>query len=228
MTLAGQQHHVTGAGGLEGCRDRLAAVRDEQQVMPAPPAGRLRATGDLVEDRLAILAARVLVGHDHQACALTGDTAHLRALGRVPLAGRAEHRDDPSAPGRGRRREEVEDGGQRRRAVGEVHDHAEGLPQIDALHPAGHEIQPGQALADPCAIEAERLPERDHCQRVVDVEAAAQAEVDGGLADRANHLSVDAARILGDAAGSDVRRRVGAVGHDPRARVAGGAHEQAG
>ena len=48
--------------GLDG----RAAVGDEQQVVAAPLAGGLGAARDLVEDRLPVLAARILVRHDDE------------------------------------------------------------------------------------------------------------------------------------------------------------------
>src|SRR5258705_2270322 len=67
VALAGQQDDVARAGALDRGLDGGAPVGDDQEVVIAPLAGRLRATGDLVEDRLTILAARVLVGDDDDA-----------------------------------------------------------------------------------------------------------------------------------------------------------------
>ena len=77
--------------------DGRPAVGDEQQVVAAALAGGLGAARDLVEDRVAVLAARVLVGDDDEPAALAGDPAHQRPLGRVALAGRPEDRDQPAA-----------------------------------------------------------------------------------------------------------------------------------
>src|SRR6476646_5777163 len=46
VALAGQQHDVAGAGTLDGCLDGFAAVGDDEQVVAAPPAGRLRSPRD--------------------------------------------------------------------------------------------------------------------------------------------------------------------------------------
>ena len=102
------------------------------------PVG-LGAARDLVEDRLTVLAARVLVGDDHDPGSLAGDPAHQRALGRVALPGRAEDGDQSPAARGGQRREQVEDGLQRGRAVGEVDDDAERLAGLDSLHPPRHD-----------------------------------------------------------------------------------------
>ena len=167
------------AGPARTPRRSPPAVGDEQQVVAAAAAGRLRAAGDLVEDRLAVLAAGILVGHDHEAGALAGDPAHHRPLRGVPLARRAEDRDQPAAAGRRDRREQVEDGLERRRAVGVVDDDPERLAGIDPLHPArarpSTESRPG---ADGRRIEAERLAQGDDRERVVDVEAAGEAELE--------------------------------------------------
>ena len=83
-------------------RDGLGPIGDEEEVLAAPPAGRLGTRGDGLEDGHAVLAAGVLVGEDDEAAALAGDAAHLRPLGRVALAGRAEDGDEPAravAPG---------------------------------------------------------------------------------------------------------------------------------
>jgi hypothetical protein len=97
VALPRQQHDVAGSGRVESRCDRLAAVRDEQQVVFPPPAGSLGAACDVVEDGAAVLTARVFVGHHDEASTLTGDASHLRAFGRVPFAGRPEDRDDPAA-----------------------------------------------------------------------------------------------------------------------------------
>ena len=133
---------------------------------------------DGVEDRVTVLAAGILVGHDDEPAPLAGDPAHQRPLGRVALAGRAEHRDEPAAARRRGRGEEVEHGLQRCRAVGEVDDHPERLAEVDPLHPSGHDrhrLEPGP---DRGRVEPERLPERDDRQGVVDVEPPGELQVD--------------------------------------------------
>ena len=52
MALAREQHDIAGPGALEGRHDGRSPVRDEQQIVVAPLAGRLRATSDLLEDGL--------------------------------------------------------------------------------------------------------------------------------------------------------------------------------
>ena len=151
VALAGQQDDVARPGPLEGGLDGRAAVGDEQQVVAAPAAGGLGPAGDGVEDRLAVLATRILVGDDDQPAALPGDPAHQRSLGRVALAGRPEDRDQPAAPRRRHRGEQVEDGRQRGRAVGEVDDDAERLaerrPAPSGRAPAGPRSRPRRTAA---------------------------------------------------------------------------------
>src|SRR5688500_7922736 len=62
VALAGEQHDVSGSCRVEGGFDGGAPVRDEMEALAATPAGLLGASGDLVEDGLAVLAPRVLVG----------------------------------------------------------------------------------------------------------------------------------------------------------------------
>ena len=155
---------------------------DQQEVVAASPAGGLGAAGDVVEDRLAVLAARILVGHDDEPCSFGGDPAHLRSLRGVALPGRAEDHDQATATrGRGRR-EQVEDRGERRRTVREVDHDAERLAHVHSFHPARHAGDAGQAVADAAGIEPECLAEGDHGERVVDVEAAGEREVERRLA----------------------------------------------
>jgi hypothetical protein len=194
----------------------------------APAAGHLGATRDLVEDRLAVLAAWVLVGHDDDARPLAGDAAHLRALGGVALAGRPEDRDQSAATSRCRRREEVEHRRQRRGAVGEIDHHAEGLAEVDPFHAPRDDVDARQSLADTHGLEAERLAERDHRERVVDVEATRQVEIDRRVARGRGHVGVEPACVLGDARRPDVGRRLGAVGEDARPGAAGRPDEQPG
>ena len=96
MALAGEQHGVTGVRALEGGSDRSAAIGDEEQAAIALRPGCLGSGGDGLQDGVAILASRILVGHDDQAASLGGDPSHQRSLGDVALTRRPEHRDDAS------------------------------------------------------------------------------------------------------------------------------------
>jgi len=75
-------------------------------------AGGLRTGGDLAEDRVAILAARVLVGQDDETAPLAGHATHERTLRRVPFPSRAEDGDDRAATRRRLRHDLVENGRQ--------------------------------------------------------------------------------------------------------------------
>ena len=160
----------------------VPTIGDQQQVVVAPLAGRLGAARDRVEDRVAVLAARILVGDDHEAGPLAGDPAHQRALGRVALAGRAEHRDQPAATGRRDRREQVEHGLERGRAVGEVDDDPERLAGSTRSIRPGTDGEPGEPRRDGGRVQPDGLAERDHREGVVDVEPSGEPQGQGRAA----------------------------------------------
>ena len=179
-----------------------------QQVVVATLAAGLGAARDLVEDRVAVLAARVLVGDDHDPGPLAGDPAHQRPLGRVALAGRAEDRDHAATARRRERRQQVEHGLERRRAVGEVDDHPERLAELDALHPAGHELERRQPVADRRRVEPDRLAEGDDRERVVGVEPPGEPQLERAGTRWGLVGDAQAAGVLLDPRRADVRRRV--------------------
>ena len=184
VALAGEEHDVAGPRPLERGLDRRPAVRDREDVHAPVAARALRAAHDLVDDRVAVLAARILVGRHDEPAPLARDPAHLAALRGVALAARAEHGDQRATPGRGDRREQVEDAGERRRRVGVVDDHRERLALVDPLHPARdalHGLEPGP---DGGRVQAEAVAQGDDRERVVDVEPAGEPELDRGLAGR--------------------------------------------
>ena len=76
---------------LDRARDRGRAVRLDLDVAD-------RAGDDRVDDRLRILAARIVVRDDHDVGELGGDAPHLRPLLAVAVAAAAE--DAEHAPGR--------------------------------------------------------------------------------------------------------------------------------
>ena len=122
-------------------RSKAASIAARRSAMTsrswsAAPAGGLGAARDLVEDRVAVLAARVLVGHDDERGALARDPAHHRALlvSRSPADPKTAI--TPPPPGRGQRGEQVEDRLEGGRAVGVVDDDPERLAAVEALHPA--------------------------------------------------------------------------------------------
>ena len=217
-----------GRARLEGGHDRGAPVGDQQQVVPAALAAGLGAPRDLVEDRVAVLAARVLVGDDHESCPFGRDPAHERPLRRVALARRPEDRHDAAAAGRGHRRQQVEHGAERCRAVRVVDHDPERLAELDALHAAGHDLERGQPVADRGRVEPDGLAERDHGQRVVGVEPAREPELERAGTRRRLVGDAQAVGVLLDPRRADVGRRVRPVAEDPRARLLGHPDEAAG
>ena len=89
MALAREEDDVAGPRPLDRDRDGRPPVRDQEQVVAAPQARGLGAFGDLLEDDDRFLAARVLVGGDHEPAALPG--------GRPWPTGGIVNADDPSA-----------------------------------------------------------------------------------------------------------------------------------
>ena len=191
---------------LDGRPDGRPAVGDDEEVAVTTEPRPLRPAGDLVEDRLAVLAPRVLVGDDDEPAALGGQAAHDRPLRGVALARRPEHRDEPAAASGGDRREEVEDATERGRGVGVVDDDAERLAGVDPLHPAGDAGHRLEAPADRGRIEVPRLAEGDDRERVVDVEPAGEPELQVGLAARCRVPDAQPAGVLHDPRRVDGRR----------------------
>ena len=201
---------------------------DQQQVVVATLAGRFGAARDGIEDHVAVLVARVLVGHDHQAGPLARDPAHERALGRVTLAGRAEHRDQPAATGRRDRREQVEHGLERGRAVGVIDDDPERLAGLDPFHPPRDRGEPFEPRSHGARIQPDGLAERDHREGVVDVEPSGQLQRQGPAARGRRVRDPQAVGILLDARGPDVGRGVRPIRQHPGTGLLRHADEAAG
>src|SRR5262245_18296863 len=96
MAFAEQQHDVARARVREGGPDGLWAIGDAEvranrglTLMDSA----LDPPGYLVADRVAVLQARVFVGHHQQVTEARGDRVLDRALLTVALAGAAEHAD---------------------------------------------------------------------------------------------------------------------------------------
>src|SRR3954454_13957026 len=157
VALAGKQDDVAGPSALERGGDRRRAVGDQEQVSAATLAAVLAAAGDVLENRLAVLAARVLVGHDHEACLLGRDAAHHRPLLRVALPGGPEHGDHSPTAGGGQWRQQPEDLLERRRGGGVVDDDTERLAATEPLHPARHTREPFETCANGRRIQCEDL-----------------------------------------------------------------------
>ena len=64
---------------------------------------RSEAGDDLGDDGVAVFAARVVVGDDHEVGSALGDRRHLRTLAAVAFAAAAEHADQPPARVRAQR-----------------------------------------------------------------------------------------------------------------------------
>ena len=86
VALAGDQHHVIRVGASQRQRDRATAV-----ALDAGGGRRCESGEDLGDDRVAVFAARVVVGDDHAVGAFFRDRRHLRALAAIAVAAAAEH-----------------------------------------------------------------------------------------------------------------------------------------
>ena len=209
-----------------------AAIASRRSAMSSRSWPRLRPADSapraiVIEDRLAILVARVLVGHDHEPSPLGGDPAHLRSFGRITLTGRSEDRDQPATSRRGRRRQQIEDGRQRRGAVREVDHDAERLAELDPLHATRHGGQAGEPLADARRIQPESPSERDDREPVVDVEPPSEAQIKRRVPVWRRDLRVQAASVLGDPGRAHVGGLLGAVRDHLRPGAARRADEHA-
>ena len=143
-----------------------------------PPAGFLRPLGDRLEDRLAVLAAGILVGDDDEPAALAGDPAHHRPLGRVPLPADPNTAISPppraAATGASTSRTASSEAGLWAKSTITPN----GWPaSIDSIRP-GTPLDRLEAGPDRRRVEAEALAQRDDRQRVVGVEAAGQPEIE--------------------------------------------------
>ena len=131
---------------------------------------------DLVDDRLRILAARVVGGDDRDVGELGREPPHQRPLAAVAVAAGADDADHAAA------RCELARGAQdvleRARLVGVVDDHRERLPLVDRLEAPGHAAHRLEPARDRVVVDAEQPRSGERAERVLDVEAAAQLDVD--------------------------------------------------
>ena len=101
--------------------------------------GALRAFDDRGDDRVRVLRARVVGGHDHAVGEPSCGLAHQGPLLAVAIAARAEHAHQPPCAGLP---EQLAGGGQhvleRIGRVRVVHEHAEPLALLHRLEAAGH------------------------------------------------------------------------------------------
>ena len=123
-----------------------------------------------------ILAARVVGRDDHDVGELGGDASHLRALLAVAVAAAAEDADARV------RRRELARGAQQRlerdRLVRVVDDHRERLPLVDRLESPRHAAHRLEPARDRVVVDPEQPRGGERAERVLDVEAAAQLQVD--------------------------------------------------
>ena len=86
MAFSGDDEHVAGAKLPDRGPDRLGAVADLARAS--------RRSEDFGADRSRRLAARIVVGDDHDIGLLGRDRAHDRPLALVPVAAAAEYADE--------------------------------------------------------------------------------------------------------------------------------------
>lgn len=171
MALACKQDNVRWAGVIEGRRDRVAAVRDQQQIFAATASGRFSTRRDLINDRDGVLPPRILIGRDDEPAAFSSDVTLQGPLPNVALASRAEDCDE-TASGPHERAERVEDSSEGSRGVGVVDHYGVRLAAGDALHSSGNSGEPGQPRQYGVWIEVQHLAKRDDGEGVVHIEAA--------------------------------------------------------
>ena len=143
VALAREQDHVARPGPGEGGRDGRAPVGDGQDVLAPAAARGLGAADDLPDDRVAVLAPRVLVGRRSRCGsarpAIRPMAARL-AVSRSPAEPKTAISEPPLRRGDGR--QQVQHHPERRRRVRVVDDDAERLARVDPLHAARHAGRP--------------------------------------------------------------------------------------
>ena len=134
VALAGDQHDVAGAGRTERTLDGGAAVALDHDGMRA---GKPRQ--DVRHDRVAILGARVVVGHEDDIGQALGDFRHFGPLALVALSAAAEDAPQPRAGMAAQRRQRL------LQRVGRVRivDHDQRVPPVAAepVHAPGHRFE---------------------------------------------------------------------------------------
>ena len=216
VALARDHDDIARLGQPDRLRDRLAAVRLAFHVKRI----RRHAAEDLVDDRLRRLRARVVRRDDHAVGQPRRDLPHQRPLGAVAVAAGAEHRDHAPGGELARRRQHLLE---RPRLVRVVDEHREALPLGDRLHAARHGHDGTQRLRHPLEREPERVAGGHRDERVGGVEAAAQRQLDLGLAGGRAHRERVAAEAravrrrlpVGRAVERDRHRRVESLGEPP-------------
>src|SRR5439155_849397 len=166
VSLPRDENNVTVARRPERAHQRPAAVELDVEIETVDDIGR---------NCGGILAARVVRGDECDVGELRDDLSHQRTFVAVTVAARAEHADHPAAA-------ELTRGLERRleRAgrVGVIDKHGEGLTLVDEVEATRHAIDNLDPALDRSFPDSERTRRSGSCERVLDVEAAAQLELD--------------------------------------------------
>src|SRR3954469_7073892 len=174
VALAGDDHDVARLGDRHRTLDRGPAVDLDVDAGAA-------ALEDRRDDRVRVLAARVVGGDDHDVGVVAGHRAHERALRTVAVGAGAEGDDDAAGRQRPRGAQHVVE---RVRRVGVVDEDRERLALVDGLEAAGHPDGVAQALGDRRVVDAQRAHGGDGPEDVEDVEAPRQRRVELEAIDR--------------------------------------------
>ena len=199
VALPGDHHHVARLGLLDHLRDRAAAVHLALGVRPG-------ALHHLVDDRLRLLAARVVRGHEHAIGQPPRGIAHQRALAAVAVAARAEDHVQPTARDLARRAQHVLE---RVGRVGVVHEHAEVLALVHRLEAARHPAEPLQRDL----LHPQRAHRRHGSEHVLHVEEPGQRRLDPQLPVRRLEQEARAHQVELDVARAVVRLVLDPEGH---------------
>ncbi len=202
MALAAGDDDVTRARQSDGEPERVAAVGHAEEAAPLSRAFdralQSGAKGHHLEDGVERLGPRILGRQDADVGQLSRDLGHHPAFLDVAQPGRSEDGDDACIrhlPAR------FERPAQRIRRVREVDDGREGLAEVDALEPARHPLQRGDAGAGSLRVDAQRAGRRrkrgedirDH--ETPDERRAHLGERAEGCADREGHAAGREGRI---------------------------------
>ena len=138
-------------------------------ISPAAPGD------DLADDRVRLLAARVVRGHDREVGELRGDPAHQRPLATIAVAAAAEDADQPVLREVASRAQDVLE---RVGRVGVVDEDGERLALVDGLEAPGDAAELPHAARDRVVLDPEQARSRDRAEHVLDVEAAAKPRLE--------------------------------------------------
>jgi len=212
----GDMHDIARVRHADRQRDRRGAVTLDRGERRAREA-----RDDLRDDRVAVLAARVVVGDDDAVGERLGDRAHLRALARIALAAATEHADEAAAAVRAQARQRLLErvGGVR------VVDHDQGQSAAvrrhaaETIHASGDRLQPCERGGDRFRRFAQRMQHAGHREQIVDIEAAQQRRLQRETRVVHHEVEGDAGGVEHDVFGTHVG--LGASGTDAYAADAG-------